>query len=218
MTDRTTDRILYNLKSRGAQNAAGLAAQLDVTPVAIRQHLERLLDDGLVIHEDRRESVGRPKRFWRLTEAGHSRFPDRHSDLTVELLESIGDMFGEEGLEKVIQRRERQMLVSYAGVVDAEHSLEDRLIKLMERRCEEGYMAELENDGDGGFVFIENHCPICAAASICQGLCRSELEIFQKLFKGTAHWERTEHVLNGARRCAYSVKPVAGNHESSKRP
>ncbi len=211
MSDRTTDRILYHLKSRGAQNAAGLAAQLDVTPVAIRQHLEHLHDDGLVVHEDRRETVGRPKRFWRLTELGHARFPDRHSDLTLELLTSIGDMFGEEGLEKVIERRERQMLVSYAQAIESGKTLEERLVRLTERRCEEGYMAELAQDEKGGFTFIENHCPICAAAATCQGLCRSELEIFQKLFDGDAHWERTEHILNGARRCAYAVKPKSSH-------
>ena len=40
----------------------------------------------------------------------------------------------------------------------------------------------------------------------CQGLCRSELAIFQSLLP-SATVERTDHILAGARRCAYRIEP-----------
>jgi predicted ArsR family transcriptional regulator len=67
-------------------------------------------------------------------------------------------------------------------------------------------MAEWTPTGDGAYLLIENHCPICAAASACQGFCRSELSIFRDLL-APAKVERIDHILQGARRCAYLVTP-----------
>ena len=33
-------------------------------------------------------------------------------------------------------------------------------------------MAEVEPQDDGSLLLIENHCPICAAATSCQSFCR----------------------------------------------
>jgi predicted ArsR family transcriptional regulator len=41
-------------------------------------------------------------------------------------------------------------------------------------------MAEWKKEGKEYFL-IENHCPICAAATECQGFCRAELSNFQSL-------------------------------------
>ena len=65
-------------------------------------------------------------------------------------------------------------------------------------------MAEMRRDGDD-FLFIENHCPICAAAQACMGFCRSELELFRQALGEGVRVEREEHILLGARRCAYRV-------------
>ena len=77
--------------------------------------------------------------------------------------------------------------------------------KLTALRDEEGYMAEARADGKGGFLLVENHCPICAAASACQGFCRSELEVFRKALGPGVRVEREEHLLSGARRCVYRI-------------
>ena len=47
--------------------------------------------------------------------------------------------------------------------------------------------------------------PICAAAAACQGFCRSELQIFQAVLGEDVQVTRTEHILSGARRCAYRI-------------
>jgi hypothetical protein len=60
-------------------------------------------------------------------------------------------------------------------------------------------------DADGSYLLVENHCPICAAATACQGFCRSELQIFQEVLGDDVQVARTEHVLSGARRCAYRI-------------
>lgn len=205
MAETTTDRILFRLKTRGPQTIADLGEAFGVTSEAVRQLLVKAEADALVTYEDRREGRGRPKRVWRLTESGHARFPDRHADLTVGLLDAVRAEFGDEGLDRLIARREAEQRAAYQAAVGRAPSLEAKVKALAELRDREGYMAEWRREGDGSLTLIENHCPICAAAARCRNLCRSELAIFRDVLGAGATVERTDHVLAGARRCAYRV-------------
>lgn len=207
MPESSEERILYLLKSRGPQTAAAVAERLEMTAVGARKHLQRLEEQGLVGFEARRESVGRPKHVWSLSEAGHARFPDAHSDLTLDLLRAVRREFGEDGLERLIARREAETLAAYrAALADCE-TLEQRVEGLAALRAREGYMAEWRREADGSYLLVENHCPVCAAARVCQGLCRSELEIFRAALGDEIEVSRGDHILAGARRCAYRIAP-----------
>ena len=203
--DRSQDRILFHLKTLGAQTAAAVGSRLGMTVAGARQHLLKLETAGLVESEDQREGRGRPRQYWRLSQRGHERFPDRHSDLTVDLLRSMREVFGDRGLEELIEHRERASVAEYSRGIGARRSLRQKLIALAEIRSREGYMASVAADTQGSFLFVENHCPICAAAAACQGLCRSELAIFRAVLGADVTVERTDHILAGARRCAYRI-------------
>lgn len=205
-SERGGQRLLFALKSRGELTAADLAKLMKVTTVAIRQQLDRLEADGLVAFDDRAEGVGRPRRYWRLTEAGHGRFPDRHSELTLEVLTSVKALFGDDGLDKVIAAREARSRELYGAAVDTASPLAERVATLAGLREREGYMAQVEPDGEGGFFLHENHCPICAAATACQGLCRAELMLFQAVLGADAEVRRESHIVSGARRCTYRIR------------
>jgi iron-sulfur cluster biosynthesis transcriptional regulator SufR len=206
---RARDRVLLQLKTKGEQTAAQLAQRLDVTPMAIRQHLAALEAEGLVDHAEAPRSVGRPARLWRLTPAAAQRFPDSHADLTVDLLESMQDAFGEQGLDRLLEVRAKRQLDAYrARMPGPDAPLDKRVAALSKLRREEGYMAQWSRakGASGALTLVENHCPICAAARTCQGLCRDELALFRELLPD-ADVERVEHLLEGARRCAYRVVP-----------
>lgn len=206
MQDRTTNRMLYSLKVAGPQTAASLAKKLSITAVAVRQMLGRLHESGLVGFEDSREGVGRPKRFWHLTDEGNRQFPDNHAGLTADLLASVAAVFGNEGLDRLISHREEATLSAYRQALAQFDTLSARTNELARIRSDEGYMAETSPMRDGGILFVENHCPICVAATACQKLCRSELEIFRAALGPDVEVRRVEHLLKGARRCAYSIK------------
>ncbi len=208
MADRTRTRLLNALKSSGPQTAADLAQGLDVTSVAVRQHLDGLLRDDLVGFEDMKGSVGRPKRVWELTASGHRLFPDNHSKLVVGLLNGLTDLFGEEGMTRLIAHREARSLKSYGEAMRGVSGLAERMNILAHMRNLEGYMAEVVEENDA-FLLIENHCSICAAATACQGFCRSELNLFANVLGPDVSVERTEHQLSGDRRCVYRVEQRA---------
>jgi predicted ArsR family transcriptional regulator len=68
-------------------------------------------------------------------------------------------------------------------------------------------MAELRLT-PSGWLLIENHCPIFAAASSCSAFCVAELSLFKQLLEGYATVERSDYLLEGARRCAYRIQPI----------
>jgi predicted ArsR family transcriptional regulator len=204
---RARDRVLFQLKQRGPQTAAALARRLDISRVAVRQHLAALQGERLVSFEERRGAVGRPARLWQLTARAAPLFPDAHADMAVDLLTAMRAAFGESGLDRILARRTRSQLALYRERVPAAAAapLEARVTALAAVRSEEGYMAEWAREGDG-FLLLENHCPVCAAARVCQGLCREELALFRRVLGRDVEVERTDHVLAGARRCAYRIR------------
>lgn len=180
---KSSGQMLYLLKTRGPQTAQRLAELLELTSMGARR-----------------------ARRWQLTAAGHARFPDRHADLTLQLVRQARAVFGEAGLERLIGAREVESETQYRSAVGEGGTMADRAAALARVRDAEGYMAETLVQDDGSVLLIEHHCPICAAAAECQNFCRSELAIFQRVMGNGCTVERSEHLLAGARRCVYVIK------------
>lgn len=201
---KTIDKILYRMKREGPVTAKILAEDFQLTTMGVRQHLQGLEEEGLVDFEDIKAKVGRPTRHWHLTQKGHRRFADRHSDLIIQMLDSVEELFGQDGLSKVVVRREDQTFEQYQAQLAGVENIAEKLQILTTLREREGYMAELHQDGED-FVLIENHCPICHAAQRCPSLCQSELAVFQRLLGNEYQVNRQEHIIAGERRCAYRI-------------
>jgi predicted ArsR family transcriptional regulator len=200
------DRVLHLLKTRGPQLAADAGVFLGTSGEAARQQLVKLAASGLVQATSEVRGVGRPTQVWQLTAQGHARFPDTHSDLTLQLLQTVRETFGEAAIDRLIDVRERQTQALYEQEMEGLTDLKARVERLATLRTREGYMAEWSEQPDGALILVENHCPICAAATACQGFCRAELQVFEQVLQ--AKVERVEHIQLGARRCAYRVCPA----------
>jgi predicted ArsR family transcriptional regulator len=209
MPGPAADRILSLLKIGGPQTAADLGTTLGVTAEAARQQLVKMAADGLVVAHAISHGVGRPSQRWSLTAAGNARFPDRHSELTLQLIRTVRTELGEPTLDRLIDARSAEARVNYIAALEGSANLSERVARLVAIRSREGYMAEWQAE-DVGYLLIENHCPICAAATECQGFCRSELELFSQALGADVSVERTEHIVAGARRCVYRIRPRVG--------
>jgi predicted ArsR family transcriptional regulator len=201
------DAILFQLKSLGEAQAETLARRLRISVQAVRQRLARLAADGLVQFSDAPRGRGRPRRLWSLTGDAAALFPDTHAQLTVDLIGTIRSELGEAAFARLLQRRAGEIAAAYRARLAREPDIAGKLAALAETRSAEGYMARVERLSDGSFALIEDHCPICAAAIACQGFCRIELEVFENLFGDGWQVERRDHLLSGARRCTYRVRP-----------
>jgi predicted ArsR family transcriptional regulator len=121
-------------------------------------------------------------------------------------------------VKRVLASRCARQQASYAERIVPDASLEEKLKQLAEIRTQEGYMAEVKREGASGFLFLENHCPICAAATVCQGFCETELELFRSVLGAEISVERVEHIIAGDRRCAYRITPGTKGARSRRTP
>src|SRR5919198_5226017 len=204
-TVRTRRALVHLLKEEGPLDAQALAARLHVSAMAVRQHLYALHEERLVTYHETPRPRGRPVKRWQLTPAADRLFPEAYAELTLSLLTSIKETFGKAGLERLLALRSRQQVSAYRARMRDGDPLSQRLATLAAIRTDEGYMAEVQPQSDGSFVLLEKHCPICVAAIACTGLCGKELEVFQEVLGADVLIERTEHIIAGARRCAYRV-------------
>ncbi|MEN3327767.1 MAG: hypothetical protein V7638_2574 [Acidobacteriota bacterium] len=203
---KTRRAITKLLKTEGPIDSAQLAKLLGLTAMAVRQHLYALQREGLVASEERPVPIGRPAKFWRLTREADHLFPEAYAELSVALIDSVKDAFGHEGLERVLTSRCARQRVDYGKRIKPQDPLDRKLAELAKVRTEEGYMAEVRREDDGGFLLVENHCPICAAANACQGFCSTELDLFRSILGPDVTVERAEHIIKGDNRCVYRVR------------
>ena len=110
-------------------------------------------------------------------------------------------------LDRLIAHREARTLAAYRAALAELPDLAAKVERLAALRSAEGYMAAASRDADGGLLLVENHCPICAAATRCQSFCRSEIAVFREALGPGAAVERLDHIVLGARRCAYRITP-----------
>ncbi len=201
---KTRRRIVKLLKTEGAMDSASLAARLQVTAMAVRQHLYALQQEKLVSAEERPVPLGRPAKFWKLTKDADRLFPDAYAELNAALMTSVQDAFGPEGMARLLDARVARQRAEYGERITASAPLGKKVQQLAKIRADEGYMAEVKRDG-AAFLLIENHCPICAAATVCQGFCASELDLFRSALGPGVAVERSEHIVAGDRRCVYRI-------------
>ncbi len=211
--------IVQLLKQHGPMDAAQLAARLRRSAMAIRLHLYALQAKRLVSYQEEARPVGRPAKLWQLTTDANRFFPEGYAELTLSLVRSVREVFGAAGLSRLLAIRTRDQIAAYRRRMAGQASLARRLRTLAAIRTEEGYMADVRRGpGPGEFLLVENHCPICAAATACTGLCAKELEVFQTVLGAEVAITRLEHIVAGARRCAYRVSPAAAGPAQTLAP
>ena len=206
VSTKTRRAIIDLLKQQGGMDVMALSSQFSLSGMAIRQHLNDLKEEGLVTNKEESRPMGRPTKLWILTPAADRFFPSGYSDLSVSLIHSMKEAFGNEGLDKLLAVRNKNMQEQYLQHLGDTADVRVKLEKLAEIRTNEGYMAEVKEQDDGSLLFIEKHCPICEAAAVCTGLCKNELHLFKTVLGNNVHIERGEYILAGGRNCVYTVR------------
>ena len=205
----TRRALLIALRKGGEARAEELAAQLDITVSAVRQHLQSLAAADLVAHREERAGPGRPRHVYRLGAAAEALFPRSYGELTVELLDYIGD----EDPELVARAFERRRRARVERVRERLEGLafDARVAEVARVLDEDGYLAEAERlpgdpDGDGaGWRIVEHNCAILAVAQRYGHACGAEIAFLREVLPD-ADVTRVSHILTGATACTYEVR------------
>lgn len=209
--EKSRKRILTLLKENGPQEALTLAAELKITDMAVRQHLYALEEIGDICFALEARPKGRPAKLWQLTNQANNHFPNAHAEFSTELISSIRTVFGDEGMEKLLDVRLEKQIRDYSSEISVSSPLQEKLKSLSEIRTREGYMSDvIPGDNPEEFMFVENNCPVCDAAKECTGICARELDLFNEVLGNDVSVSRFEHIIEGARRCAYQISKKRG--------
>ena len=96
----------------GPSTAAALAERLQLTPAAVRRHLDQLLEEGILEAREPRTTAhrgrGRPAKVFALTEAGRDRFDQAYDDLAVQAIRFLAETGGRGGRARVRRPPRRQ--------------------------------------------------------------------------------------------------------------
>lgn len=197
--------VLYAVRRRGEATAEQVAASLGMTVSGARQHLSALVDVGLAEAGESSEATGKRGRrslVYGVTAEGDALFPKAYGELTNELLGFLDDE-APETVNRLFARR-RDGRVAGAQRRLAGLDLPDQVAELTRILDEDGYLASWSEEPDGSFLVVEHNCAIWAVANRYGQACSSEIEFIQTVLE-PAHVERTSHMVEGAKRCAYRI-------------
>lgn len=204
----TRRALLVELRKRGEARAEQLAGELGITVGAVRQHLHGLAAADLVTHREERAGPGRPRHHYRLAPAAEALFPRAYGELTVELLDYVGDE--DPGLVARAFERRRRARVERVRERLAGLDFAARVAEVARVLDEDGYLAEVERlpadeAGRAGWRILEHNCAIRAVAERYAHACGSELAFLREVLPD-ADVTRVSHILAGAHACAYEVR------------
>jgi DeoR family transcriptional regulator, suf operon transcriptional repressor len=204
----TRRALLVALRKRGEARAEELASELGITVGAVRQHLQGLAAADLVGHREERPGPGRPRHVYRLAPAAEALFPRAYGELTVELLDYIGDE-DPEVVARAFERR-RRARVERTRERLAGLDFDARVAEVVRVLDEDGYLADVEPLPDpGGWRIREHNCAILAVAQRYGHACGSEIAFLREVLPD-ADVTRVSHILTGAHACTYEVRLRAG--------
>jgi predicted ArsR family transcriptional regulator len=205
----TRERVAASLLEHGPSTTAELAERLDLTPAAVRRHLDRLVDDGVIGERERRvygtRGRGRPAREYRLTEAGHDGFVHTYDALAAEALHYIAEAAGPEGVSAFARGRLAELEDRLHGtmqIVDAAA----RPAALADTLTQEGYAASADEVA-GGVQICQHHCPVAHVAEEFPQLCEAETEMFARVLG--IHVQRLATIAHGDGVCTTHLPTIS---------
>jgi len=199
--------VLYAVRRRGEATAEQVAEQLDITISGARQHLSALARNGLVESAELPSPStqrGRRMLVYSTTTAADAYFPKAYGELTNELLGYVADT-DRELLDELFAKRRQHRIESARGRLASKRTLSAKVAELTRILDEDGYLASWEKVAPRVFRIVEHNCAIWAVAERYGQACTSELEFIRIALDG-ADVERVQHMIAGARRCAYEVR------------
>ena len=218
----TRDRVARTILENGPSTAADLARLLDLTPAAVRRHLDHLLTEAVV--EAREQKVygargrGRPAKVFALTEFGRDSFDQQYDDLAVQAMRFMAETQGEEAVVAFARRRVAFVERDYAAVMalDPDLTPAEALARVF---TQQGYAASVRDlpmaSGQGasgqsaGEQLCQQHCPVSHVAHEFPQLCEAETEAIASVL-GT-HVQRLATIAHGDGVCTtcipHNLKP-----------
>jgi DeoR family suf operon transcriptional repressor len=197
----TRERILQTLLNNPRSTITDLADAVNINAISVRHHLTSLQAEGLVISEEERHGVGRPRLVYILSEKGIEKFPTRYLNLTNRLLDQLKETLPEDVLNRIFSQMAVNLASSYSQKAKS-LSLENKLEYLKEILSKEGFSIDWEKTPDN-YMITEMSCPYYHIGQNHPEVCQVDQTLISTLLSIPA--EKIQCVLSGDSRCAYLI-------------
>ncbi len=191
-SEATVDDVVEELRQRRGD---------EITPVTVRHHLTRLQESGLVdaARMQHRESPGRPRHVYRLTERGIAYFPGNYQKLAAGLLDQIEKHLSQQGVNVILEGVAQQM-AQEAGI--AAGSIQDRLDSVIAYLNENGYEAYWET-AEQGYILHTVNCPYHHISHDNDALCYMDMRLISALLGVIPRLQ--SRIAAGDNSCSYFI-------------
>lgn len=198
----TRMEVLELLRRKGRASAETIAADLGVTPNAVRQHLTNLERDGFVVSHPERRARGRPSLLFSLTERADSVFPKRYGQLATMVLQEVQEIGGPEALDEIFARvaaRHADAIADDIAGLDFDEKLK-RVVAWIGRA---GTLSDQQDVPEGVQITIHN-CPFRNTALKFPQVCTITPHLMSRLL-GTAV-SQSDSIHRGDPFCSFVVQ------------
>jgi predicted ArsR family transcriptional regulator len=197
--------LLAFLRRKGPASAETIAAELGVTPNAVRQHLTNLERDGLVTSESVHNKRGRPSLEFSLTDRADTVFPKRYGQLATMVLTELQSMNGPDVLDDLFRRIALRYSDTMRQGMDG-LDFNQKLTRLLGWINRAGTLAEAEETDDGIRISIHN-CPFRNTALKYPQVCTITPHLMVELLDAEVSQASSIHRQDPY--CSFVIRPPA---------
>jgi predicted ArsR family transcriptional regulator len=189
---RTRDRVRQTICERGPLTVAALASRLELTPAAVRRHLDLLAKQGAI--EERAPADaggsgrgrGRPARAYILSEAGHAGVDSDYEDVATSALRFLAEHAGSDAVGEFARERNAELEARYAAqLATAGEDVTARAQALATALSADGFAASNRQVVAGrplaGVQLRQGHCPVQHVAAQFPAFRDAETDAFSRL-------------------------------------
>ncbi|MGV3563251.1 MAG: helix-turn-helix transcriptional regulator [Nocardioides sp.] len=213
----TRQRVARSILVNGPSTAATLAEQLDLTPAAVRRHLDQLVEDGEVEARDPRPGAvrgrGRPAKLFALTEHGRDSFDQQYDDLAVQALRFLAETGGEDALRAFADQRVSFIEARFGAVLEEHPDLTPAQV-LARVFTDEGYAASVRELPLAGEQLCQQHCPVSHVAHEFPQLCEAETAAISRVLG--RHVQRLATIAHGDGVCTTCIPDLPSSTHREK--
>jgi predicted ArsR family transcriptional regulator len=204
----TRDLILQNLLKKPRSSINELAKSVGINNISVRHHLINLQAEGVIMAEEERHGVGRPRLVYYLTEKGLERFPAGYLRLTNRLIEQMKKSLPEKTFQELFEQLAQELAETYTEKTK-KLSLEGKMEFLKETMTKEGFSIEIEKTPDGYFINTIS-CPYYHVSQKHPEVCLMDQAIISSILAIPS--EKINCILNGDSHCSYLIH----NHDTQQ--
>ncbi|MDE1846142.1 MAG: ArsR family transcriptional regulator [Candidatus Micrarchaeota archaeon] len=191
-----TKRKMAGLMLGAPQSVAQLARKLRIQKSAVRKHLDSMVAGGLASQKLVVQGVGRPKKFYLLTEAAKEMMPRQYDSILNLMVEIVSQDQDKEYASRLMER--------VAQKVNAGFEMPSGGAKALKESNSLGFMPTMERI-DGKTVITSRNCPLMKVA-FKQGevVCASFHENLLKFASGAKSVKREKWMNTGDPVCTHA--------------